>query len=293
MSDSLQPHGLQHTRLPCPSLSISWSLLKLMFIEFVMFSSISSSATPFSFCLQSFPASGSFPVSRLFASGGQSIGTSASVLPMNIQSWFPLELTGLISIQFKGLSRVFSSTIVWKHRFFGSQIFLIQLSHLYMTVSRSRHLLISWFQSPSSVILEPKKIKSVTISCSICHEVMGLGAIILVLECWILSQLFSLSSFTLIKKLLSSFSLSAIRILSSAYARLFIFLSAVLIPTCDSSSLEFYMMYSAYKLNKQSEDLQPFHTPSPILNQSVVPCPVLTVVSWPGFKASWEAGKVV
>ena len=98
MSDSLQPHGLQHTRLPCPSLSISWSLLKLMFIEFVMFSSISSSATPFSFCLQSFPASGSFPVSRLFASGGQSIGTSASVLPMNIQSWFPLELTGLISL---------------------------------------------------------------------------------------------------------------------------------------------------------------------------------------------------
>ena len=95
---------------------------------------------------------------------------------------------------------------------------------------------------------------------------------------------FSLSSFTLIKKLFSSSSLSAIRILSSAYMRLLIFLPAVLIPTCDSSSLEFHMMYSAYKLNKQNEDLQPCHTPSPILNQSVVPCPVLTVVSWSGFR---------
>ena len=91
---------------------------------------------------------------------------------------------------------------------------------------------------------------------------------------------FSLSSFTLIKKLFSSSSLSAIRILSSAYVRLLIFLPAVLIPTCDSSSLEFHMMYSAYKLNKQNEDLQPCHTPSPIWNQSIVPCPVLTVASW-------------
>ena len=95
---------------------------------------------------------------------------------------------------------------------------------------------------------------------------------------------FSLSSLSLIKKLFSSSSLSAIRILSPAYVRLLIFLPAVLIPTCDSSSLEFHMMYSAYKLNKQNEDLQPCHTPSPILNQSIFPCPVLTVVSWPGFR---------
>ena len=84
---------------------------------------ISSSAVPFSSCLQSFPASGSFPMSWLFASGGQSIGAaaSASVLPRNIQGWFPLGLTGWISLQSKGLSRVFSSTTVRKHQFFGTQ----------------------------------------------------------------------------------------------------------------------------------------------------------------------------
>ena len=82
---------------------------------------ISSSATLFSFCLQSFPASGSFPISQLSTSGGQSIGApaSASVLPMNIQGWFPWGLTSLISLQLKGLSRVFSSTRVWKHGFFS------------------------------------------------------------------------------------------------------------------------------------------------------------------------------
>ena len=95
ISDSLGPHGLQHARLPCPSPSpgaclSSWPLSRWCH------PTISSSVVPFS-CLQSFPASGSFPVSQLFASGGQSIGASASVLPMNIQDWFPLGLTGLIS----------------------------------------------------------------------------------------------------------------------------------------------------------------------------------------------------
>ena len=86
---------------------------------------ISSSAIPFSSCLQSFPASGSFPMSQLFSWGGQSSGVSASasVLPMNIQNWFPLGCTGLVSLLSKGLSRVFSSTIVWKHQFFGTQPF--------------------------------------------------------------------------------------------------------------------------------------------------------------------------
>ena len=85
---------------------------------------ISSSVIPFSFCLQSFPASGSFPMSQHFASGGQSIGVSASasVLPMNIQDWFPLELTCLISLQSKRLSRVFSNITIWKHQFFSTQI---------------------------------------------------------------------------------------------------------------------------------------------------------------------------
>ena len=84
---------------------------------------ISSSVAPFSSCPQSFPASGSFPMSRVYTLGGQSTGASASarVLPVNIQDWFPLELTGLISLQSKGLSRVFSSTTVWKHQFFSPQ----------------------------------------------------------------------------------------------------------------------------------------------------------------------------
>ena len=94
---------------------------------------ISSSVFPFSFCLQSFPAPGSFLMSRLFISGGQSIGTSASasVLPMNIQDWFPLGLTGLISLQSKGLSRVFSSITVQKHQFFGTQPSSQSNSHIH------------------------------------------------------------------------------------------------------------------------------------------------------------------
>ena len=92
---------------------------------------ISSSATPFSICLQSFPASGSFPMCYLFASGGQSIGASASVLPKNIQNWFPLGLTGLISLPSKRLSRVFSSTTVQKHQFFGVQPSSQSNSHIH------------------------------------------------------------------------------------------------------------------------------------------------------------------
>ena len=95
---------------------------------------ISSSAVPFSSCLQSFPASGSFPMSRLFASGSQSIGASASasVLPMNIQDWYPLGLTGFISLLPKGLSRVFSNTTVWRRQqFFGAQPFLLSSSHIH------------------------------------------------------------------------------------------------------------------------------------------------------------------
>ena len=113
--------------------TISWSLLKLMFIESVMPSNHLILCRPFSSCLQSFPASGSFLMSWLFASGGQSIGASASasVLPMNIQGWFPLELTGWISLQSKGLSRVFSKTPVQKHQFFGAQPSLWSYSHIH------------------------------------------------------------------------------------------------------------------------------------------------------------------
>ena len=101
------------------SSTISQRLLNFMSIELVMLT-ISSSATLFS-CLQSFPASGSFLMSQLFTSGGQSIGASSSVFPLNIQGWLPLGLTGLIFLQSKGLSRVFSSTTIRKHRFFDAQ----------------------------------------------------------------------------------------------------------------------------------------------------------------------------
>ena len=127
------------------------------------------------------------------------------------------------------------------------------LSRLGITfLPRSKYLLISWLQSPSTVILEPPKIKPIivsTVSPSICHEVMGPNAMILIF--WMLSfkPTFYLSSFTFIKRLFSS-SLSAIRVVSSAYLKLLIFLPAILIPACASSSPEFLMTYSAYKINK-------------------------------------------
>ena len=132
VSDSLQPHGLLHSRSPCPSptprvysdsspLSQWWPPI------------ISSCFIPFSSRLQSFPASGSFQISQFFASGGQSIGASASVsvLPMNIQDWSPLGWTGWISLQSKGLSGVFSNTTVQKHQFFGAQLSSQSNSHIH------------------------------------------------------------------------------------------------------------------------------------------------------------------
>ena len=209
VSDSLQPHEVQHTRPPCPSLSprdcpSSYPL------NWWCHPTISSSVTLFSFYLQSFPASGSFPISQFFTSGGQSIGASASapVLPMNIQGWFPLGLTCLISIQSKGLSRVFSSTTVQKHQFFGvlpymttgktialtiwsfdgkvmSLLFNILSRFVIDLLLRSNCLLISWLQSPSAVILEPQIVTDSTSAPSICHEVMGLDAMIFIF--WVLS----------------------------------------------------------------------------------------------------------
>ena len=131
---------------------------------------------------------------------------------------------------------------------------------------RSKHHWISWLKSPSAVILEPKKIKSVVISIispSIYCDVMGPDATIFVL--WMLNfkPAFSLSSFTFIKRLFSSSSLSAIRVLSSAYQRLLTFLPAILIPACASSSPTFLVMYSAYKLNKQGDNIQSKSTPFP------------------------------
>ena len=165
-------------------------------------------------------------IESFFTSGGQSVrvSASASVLPMNIWDWFYLGLTGLISLQSKGLSRVFSNTTVQKHQFFCVQFSLWSISHPYMTtgktialtrwifvskamslffnmlsrfviafLQRSKHLSISWLQSPFAVILEPKKIKSVTVSMvslSMCHEVMGPDSMIFIFWMLKISQLF-------------------------------------------------------------------------------------------------------
>ena len=182
---------------------------------------ISSSVVPFSSRLQSFPAPGSFPMSQFVVSRCQSIGASASttVLPMNIQGWFLLVLTGLI-LQSKGVSRVFSNTTIQKHQFFGTQLSLWSNSHIHTwllektitltiqtfvgkvmsllfnmlsrfviaSLPRSKHLLISWLQPPSAVILEPKKINSVTVSTfspSIYQEGLELDATSLVF--WMLN----------------------------------------------------------------------------------------------------------
>ena len=316
LSRGLQPHGLQHASLPCPSPSPG-ACSNSCPLSWWCHPAISSSVVPFSSYLQSFPTSGSFLMSWLFTSGGQSIGASASasVLLLNIQDWFPLEWIGWTSLQSKGLSRIFSNTIVQKHQFFTVQHSLWSKSHITSTgktialtrwtlvdkimsllfnilsrlvidfLPRSKQLLISWLQSQFAVILQPKKIKSLTVSIvssSICHEGTGRHD----LHFWMLSfkSAFSLSSFYFIKRLFSSSLLSAIRVVSSTYLRLLIFLPEILIPACVLSSLAFHMIFSAYKLNKQGDNIQPWHTPFPILNQSIIACPVLTVASWPAYR---------
>ena len=131
MSDSLQPLELYNARILCSPLSPRICSNSHTLSQWC-YQTMSSSATPFSFCLQSFPVSGSFLMNWLFTSGGWSIGASASasVLPMNIQDWFPLGFTGWISLQSKGLSRVFSNTTIRKHQFFGAQASLWFNSHI-------------------------------------------------------------------------------------------------------------------------------------------------------------------
>ena len=123
VSDTSQPHGLQHARFPCHSPS-PWVCSSSCPLSQWCHPTISSSVAPFSSCPQSFPATGSFPMSGLFTSGGQRITASASVLPMSNHGWFPLGLTGLISLLSKGLSRVFSNTTIWKHQFLCAESLL-------------------------------------------------------------------------------------------------------------------------------------------------------------------------
>ena len=130
---SLQPHGLQYTRLPCPS-PTPGAASNSHPLSWWCHPTISSSIIPFSSCLQYFPASGSFPMSQSFTSGGQSSGASAqaSLLPINIKDWFPLALTGWISLHSKGLSRVFSNTTVQEYQFFGTYLYLWSSSHIHI-----------------------------------------------------------------------------------------------------------------------------------------------------------------
>ena len=149
MSDSLQLHKLQHIRLPCPS-PTPRACSNSCPLSCWCHPTISSSVTPFSSCLRSFPESGSFQMNQFFTSGGRSIGASASasVLPMNIQGWSPLGLTVLISLQSKGLSRVFANntfqkdSILWR-----SVFFMVQFSHSYMTTGKTIALAIWTFVS--------------------------------------------------------------------------------------------------------------------------------------------------
>ena len=225
VANSLRLHELQQARPPCPSPTTgvypnSCPLSRWCHLTF------SSSVVPFSSCLQSFATSGSFQMIQLFTSGGQNIGVSAStsILPMNTQDWFPLGWIGWISLQSKGLLRVFSNTTHSSKASIlqPSAIFIVQLSHPHITTEktialtrwtfvgkvmallfhmlsrliitllpRSKHLFISWLQSPSAMILEPQKIKCDTVSTvspSISHEDQMPWSSFS--ECWALSQLF-------------------------------------------------------------------------------------------------------
>ena len=177
-------------------------------------------------------------------------GTRKSLLQHHSSKASILQHSALFTVQLSHPYMTTGKTIALTRRTFVDKIMSLlfnMVSRLFITfLSRSKHLLISWLQSPSTVILQPPKIKSVTVSIvspSICHEVMGPDAMICF---WMLSfkPVFPLSSFTLNQRLFSFSSTSAIRVVPSAYMTLLIFLPAILIPACDSSSLVFHMIYS-------------------------------------------------
>ena len=299
MSDSLRAHELQCDRPPCPSpapkvYSNSCPLSRWCH------PTVSSSVVTFSSCPQSFQTSGSFHhESALHIRGWNYWSLSFNISPANEHpglifrmDWLDLAVQGTLKSLLQHQS---SKASILQH----SAFFIVQLSLPYMTTGktialtrwtfvskemsllynilsrlvitflpRSKHNLISWLQSLSALILKPPKIKSTTVSPSLCHEVMGPDAMILVF--WMLSfkPNSSLSSF--IKRLFSCSSLGGIRVVSSAYLRLLIFLPAILIPAYASSSPAFLIMYFAYKFNKQGDNIQPWRTLFPIWNQSVL-----------------------
>ena len=184
LSDSLGPHELQHTRLPCPSPSAGVFSNSRPLSQWYH-PTISSSVVHSCFFPRSLPASGSFPMSQLFASGSQSIraSASASVLPMSTQGWFPLGLTGLTSLQSKGLSRVFCSTTVRKFQFFGPQSSLWSNSHLHKWLHSSNvnlmapYMVLMW-------VLDWKPLKSVEQLCKLQNIVYNLWIFVVVVVSW-------------------------------------------------------------------------------------------------------------
>ena len=291
------------------SSTISWCLLRFMSIESIILSNHRILCHSLLLLLTIFPQHQVFSNKlALSIEWPKYCNFSFSISPSNEYSgWFPLELTGLISLKSKGLSRVFSSITIQKHQFFDSAFFMVKLSDPNMATGRTiawtiwsfvgkvmsllfnmlSRLVIAIFPSRKCLHFmaavtickdfraqENKICHCLHFSPSIWHEVMGLDAMILVF--WKLSfrPAFLLSSFTLIKRLFSS----TIKVVSSTYLGLLIFLWAILIPAYDSSNLAFCMIYSAYKLNKQGDNIQPWLTPSPILNQSVISCLVLLLL---------------
>ena len=256
MSDPLRSHEPQHSRPPCPSPTPRFYPNSCPLSRWCH-PTISSSVILFSSCLQTFPALGSFPMSQLFTSGGQSIGVSAStsVFPMNTQDWSPLGWTGWISLPSKGLSRVFSIITVQKHHFFWhSAFYMVQLSHPYMSTGKItdltrqtflgnvRALLFNmlstfviaflWrnkclnFMPEVTICSDFRTQKNKVCHCFHCFPIYlpwGMGPDAMILVFWMLSfkPMFSLSSFTFIKRLFSS------SLLSSPYLKLFIFLPAI------------------------------------------------------------------
>ena len=319
VSNSLWPHGLQHVRLPCSS-STPGVCSNSCPSSQRCHPTISSSVVPFSTCLQSFIIRVFSNESVLHIKWPKYWSFSFNISPSNECSElisFRIDWFDHLAVQ--GTLKSFLQHYSSKASILQCSVFfIVQLSHLHMTsgkiialtrwtfvgkvtsllfnmlfrlviafLPRSKCFLISWLQSPYAVIFEPRKLKFLTISIVslfICHEMKG--PVVMVLVFWMLNfkPAFSLFSFTFIKKLFSSSSLSDIRVVSSAYLRLLIFLPAILIQACACSSPAFLMMYSAYKLNKQGDDIHPWCTPFPVWNQSLFPCPVLTVSSWPAYR---------
>ena len=317
MSSSSQSHGLPHTRLLCPSPSSrvcssscalnQWChypllLLPSIFTIIRIFSnesavhirwpkywSVSFSISP---GYKEYPGLISFKIDWLALLAFQ--GTLKSLLQHHNLKASILQHSAFFMVQLSCLYMTTGKTIALTIRNFVIKVMSLlfyTLSRFFITfLPRSNHL-ISWLQSPSIVILEPKKRKSVTastFSSSICHEVkvpdaMILGFFFVFFWYWVLSRLFHSPPSPPSRGSLVPLRFSAIRVASFTYLRLFMFLQTVLIPACNSSSPAFHMMCSVYKLNKYGDNKQPC-TPFSVLNQSFVPYEVLTVASWPAYK---------